>query len=388
MNEGIDPFRIAISDADLTDLADRLARTRWPGEIGDNGDWQAGANLAYMRELTAYWRDGFDWRTQEQAMNGWPHFRTDIGGYPIHFMHVKGKGPAPMPLVLNHGWPWTFWDFRKVLGPLTDPAAHGGDPKDAFDVVIPSLPGFTFSSPLIQPDVSPPMIADLWAKLMERLGYARFAVQGSDVGDYVATFLGHRHADRVAGIHLQHVIPVRGPFPVPDDYAPDEQWSIAARDRFAANGMGYYMIQMTRPQTLAYAMTDSPAGLAAWLVEKRRDWAGTDGDIESVFSKDDLLSTVCLYWFTQTYRSAAQHYHAQRVPGRIKPFVHDRVPMVEVPVAALQFGQDITYRPRAWAERMLNIQRWTVEERGGHFGAFERPDVLVEDLRAFFRTLR
>lgn len=325
-------------------------------------------------------------------MNVWPHFRTRIDGFPVHFIHVKGKGveggPAPKPLILNHGWPWTFWDFRKVLGPLTDPAAHGGDPVDAFDVVIPSLPGFTFSSPLVQPDVTPPVIADVWAKLMTRLGYGRFGVQGSDVGDYVATFLGHRHADRVLGIHLQHVIPVRSPFPTPEDYAPDEQWSIATRDQFAATGMGYFMIQMTRPQTIAYAMTDSPVGLAAWLIEKRRDWAGTDGDIESVFSKDDLLSTVCLYWFTETYRSAAQHYHAPRLPGRIKPLVHDRLPVVEVPVAALQFGQDITYRPRAWAERLFNIQRWTVEKRGGHFGAFERPDVLVDDLRAFFRTLR
>jgi pimeloyl-ACP methyl ester carboxylesterase len=325
-------------------------------------------------------------------MNAWPHFRTQIDGFPIHFIHVKGKtaesGPAPMPLILNHGWPWTFWDFRKVLGPLTDPAAHGGDPADAFDVVIPSLPGFTFSGPLAKPDVTPPVIADLWARLMQRLGYARFAVQGSDVGDYVATFLGHRHADRVAGIHLQHVIPVRGPFPTTEDYAPDEQWAIAQRDQFAASGMGYFNIQMTRPQTIAYAMTDSPVGLAAWLVEKRRDWAGTNGDIESVFSKDDLLSTVCLYWFTETYRSAAQHYHAPRLPGRIKPLVHDRVPVVEVPVAALQFGQDITYRPRAWAERMFNIRRWTVEDHGGHFGAFERPEVLVNDLRAFFRELR
>lgn len=384
----IEQFRIDIADADICDLEDRLARTRWPREIGDNTEWQAGTNLTYMRELAAYWQGEFDWRAQEAAMNAWPHFRTDIDGFPIHFIHVKGAGPAPMPLILNHGWPWTFWDFRKVIGPLTDPAAYGGDPADAFDLVIPSLPGFAFSGPLSQPDVTPPAIADLWAKLMHQLGYARFAVQGSDVGDYVATFLGHRHPDRVAGIHLQHVIPVRGPFPTDEDYAPDEQWAIATRDRFAVSGMGYFNLQSTKPQTIAYAMTDSPVGLAAWLIEKRRDWAGTNGDIESVFSKDDLLTTVCLYWFTETYRSAAQHYHAPRVPGRIKPFVHDRIPVVEVPVAALQFGQDITFRPRAWAERMLNIKRWTVAERGGHFGAFERPELLVNDLREFFRTLR
>lgn len=392
MIQSIEPFRIAIPEAGLADLRARLLRMRWPGEIGDNGQWQAGANLAWMRGLVSYWLQGFDWRAQERAINAWPQFRTVIDGFQIHFLHVRGKardgGPRPMPLLLNHGWPWTFWDFQKVLGPLTDPAAHGGDAADAFDVIVPSLPGFAFSSPLARPDVTPAVVADLWVKLMERLGYGRFAVQGADLGAYVALLLGHRHPRRAIGVHLQHLVPVRKPLAAPEDYGPEEQDALARRDRFFADGSAYSAIQRTRPQTIAYAMTDSPVGLAAWLIEKRRDWAGTGGDVESVFGKDDLLTTVCLYWFTGTYLSAAHHYRAPTLPDRVRALVHDRLPVVEVPVAALQFGEDIVYHPRKWAEKVLNIQRWNVEPRGGHFGAWERPDVLVADLREFFRPLR
>ncbi|MBV1918425.1 MAG: epoxide hydrolase 1, partial [Sphingomonadaceae bacterium] len=350
-------------------------------------DWQAGSNLGYMRDLTAYWMDGFDWRAQERAMNEWPHYKTVIDGIPVHFIHVKGKGPNPMPLVLNHGWPWTFWDFRKVLGPLSDPVAYGGEAADAFDVIVPSVPGFAFSSPMDRPDVSAPAIADMLVTLMNRLGYGRFATHGADLGAFVAAMLGHRHPERLVGVHLQHLLTFRKPQVAPEDYEPGEEQFIEERKRFRTDGMGYHEIQRTRPQTISFAMNDSPVGLAAWLIEKRQNWGGTGGKVESAFSKDDLLTTVCLYWFTQTYLSAAWHYRVSTLPEAPKPLIHDRLPCVEVPVAAQQFMEDIVYRPRAFAEKHFNIQRWNVEERGGHFGAFERPDAVVDDLRAFFRDL-
>ena len=388
VSQSIEPFRIAIAQGDLDDLRQRLQRARWPGEIGDNGNWQAGTNLAYMKELVAYWLGTYDWRQHEAAMNAVPQFKTTIDDVPVHFQHIRGKGPNPMPLILTHGWPWTFWDLRKVIGPLTDPVAHGGEPGDAFDVIIPSLPGFGFSSPLTKPGVFHANIADIWVKLMDRLGYGRFAAQGGDIGAFVTAFLGHRHPDRLIGIHLQHLVPLRPPLAAPEDYAEHEQPAIAKRAEFMANGSGYAAIQRTRPQTIAYGMHDSPIGLAAWLVEKRRGWGGTGGHIESVFSKDDLLTTVCLYWFTETYLSSAHHYYQPAQPGADRGFIHNRRPLVEVPVAGLQFLGDIIYHPRKWVESHYNLQKWRVEEKGGHFGAAERPEVLVEDLREFFRQWR
>jgi pimeloyl-ACP methyl ester carboxylesterase len=388
MSPQVERFEIAIPQTDLDDLQQRLARIRWPGEIGDNRDWQAGANLGFMRALVDYWGDGFDWRAQERALNALPQFRTTIEDVPLHFVHVRGKGPNPKPLILCHGWPWTFRDFIKVIGPLSDPVAHGGDPADAFDVIVPSIPGFAFSSPVTRTDLNPAAIADLLAMLMERLGYDRFAVHGADLGAYIAAMIGHRHADRVIGVHLQHLLEFRKPHLTDDDYAPHERRFIPERDRFLAEGMGYFQIQRTKPQTIAFAMNDSPVGLAAWLVEKRHGWGGTKGNVESAFSKDDLLATVCLYWFTQTYLSAAWHYRVSSIPGARKSLVHDRLPMVEVPVAGQQFLEDIVFRPRAFAEKHFNIVRWNTEERGGHFGAFERPDAVVADLRGFLGGLR
>lgn len=372
----------------MQDLRDRLERTRWPNEIGDNKAWQAGTNLAYMRELVDYWLNTYDWRTQESAMNAFPQFRTAIVGIPVHFIYAKGTGPSPMPLIINHGWPWTFWDMRKVIAPLADPGAHGGDPSDAFDVIVPSLPGFGFSSPLEVPGIFHTPVADLWVKLMDRLGYNRFASQGGDIGAFVSVMLGHRHPDRLIGVHLQHLVPTRPPFAAPEDYTPEEEAARLLRERFMANGTGYMHIQRTRPQTISYAMHDSPAGLAAWLIEKRRDWADTGGDIESVFNKDDLLTTVCIYWFTETYLSAAHYYHAPAKAGLQGSFIHDRTRVVDVPVAGLQFGKDIIYHPRKWAERVFNIQRWNVEPGGGHFGPAEKPEIFIRDVREFFRTLR
>jgi pimeloyl-ACP methyl ester carboxylesterase len=386
MNQSVEPFRIAIADAAIQDLYERLRRTRWPGQLGDNKNWQAGTELSYLRELVDYWLTGYDWRAQENAMNALPQFKTTIDDVPIHFVHLKGKGPNPMPLVVNHGWPWTFWDMRKIIGPLSDPAAHGGDPADAFDIVAPSLPGFGFSSPLTRPGIFSMPTADLWVKLMERLGYRRFATQGGDIGSMVSAHLGHKYVDRIIGVHLHFALPTKEPRPTPDDYSPEEREFQARAAKFAKHGTGYMLIQRTKPQTISYAMHDSPVGLAAWLIEKRRDWADTGGDVESVFTKDDLITSVMIYWLTETFLSSAHHYHAS-IPAN-HDHVHDRVPVVEAPTAILQFKGDIVVQPRKWAQRYYNLKRWNISEKGGHFAPMEAPELLVKDLREFFRPLR
>ncbi|RYE70562.1 MAG: epoxide hydrolase [Rhizobiaceae bacterium] len=386
MQGEITPFSIAIEEDALTEVRDRLARTRWPQEIGDNAGWQAGTNLAYMRELVDYWMNSYDWRAQEEAMNAWPHFRTVIDDIPIHFIHVKGKGPNPTPLIINHGWPWTFWDMRKIIGPLSDPAAFGGDPADAFDVIAPSLPGFAFSSPLEAEGIFFNPTADLWAKLMTRLGYDRFATQGGDVGAYVSARLGHKYAERLIGVHLHLAGPAMPPYPTAEDYAPEELAWGAKFAAFMAEGSGYMQIQRTRPQTLGFAMHDSLVGLAAWLIEKRRAWSDCDGDVETVFSKDDLITAAMLYWLTDTYVSSARHYYEAKAE-RLMP-CHDRQPPVEAPTALLQFRNDVWLQPRKWAERYYNLKRWNVADRGGHFAPMEAPELLVDDIRTFFRELR
>ena len=390
MSDAIQPFEIAIPKADLDDLQHRLARTRWPQEIGDNGDWQAGTNRAYMRELVDYWLNHYDWRAQEAAMNALPQFHTMIDDVPVHFVHVEGKGipggPKPMPLIINHGWPWTFWDMRKIIGPLSDPAAHGGDPADAFEVIAPSLPGFAFSSPLVTEGMFFNTTADVWVKLMARLGHERFATQGGDVGAYVSARLGHKYADNIIGVHLHLAGPTMPPYPTAEDFAPEELPWAAKFAKFMADGNGYMQIQRTRPQTIGFAMHDSPVGLAAWLIDKRRAWSDCGGDVETVFSKDDLITSAMLYWLTDTYVSSARHYYEAK-PERLAP-VHDRQPPVEAPTALLQFKGDVWLQPRKWAERYYNLKRWNVAEKGGHFAPLEQPGVLVDDIRAFYRSLR
>ena len=390
MSDAIQPFRVAIPEADLGDLRDRLRRTRWPQEIGDNSNWQAGTNLAYMRQLVDYWLNDYDWRAQEAAMNAFPQFRTMIDDVPIHFVHVKGKGaeggPPPMPLIINHGWPWTFWDMRKIIGPLSDPAAYDGDPADAFEVIAPSLPGFAFSSPLTSEGMFFNPTADLWVKLMARLGHDRFATQGGDIGSFVSARLGHKYADNIIGVHLHLAGAVMSPYPTAEDYAPEERDWGAKFATFMAEGNGYMQIQRTRPQTIGFAMHDSPVGLAAWLIEKRRAWSDCNGDVESVFSKADLITTAMLYWLTDTYVSSARHYYETKGPAMAP--AHDRQPPVEAPTALLQFKGDVWLYPRKWAERYYNLKRWNVAEKGGHFAPMEQPDVLVNDLRDFFRPLR
>jgi pimeloyl-ACP methyl ester carboxylesterase len=383
----IEPFQVAIPDADLDDLRARLERTRWSPEYA-NEDWRYGTRGDYLRELVAYWRSGFDWRAQERAINAVAQFRTSIAGIPIHFVHVRGKGPRPIPLLLGHGWPWTFWDLKKVIGPLADPAAHGGDPGDAFDVVVPSLPGYAFSNPLTVPGVNFWRTADLWVELMEGLGYPRFAAQGGDWGALVAAQLGHKHAGRLIGVHLHFCTPLTAFAGRPLDASEygDETHLFEHNTRFVRDERGYASIQSTRPQTLAHALDDSPVGLCAWLVEKRRSWSDCGGDVERVFTRDELLTTVCLYWLTHSFGSSARfYYEAAHHPWRPS---HDREPVVEAPTAVARFPRDVLVMPRRWIERYYNLQRYNEMPRGGHFAPMEEPALLVDDLRSFFRPLR
>lgn len=384
----IEPFRIAIRDTVLDDLHERLGRTRWTADFANDG-WAYGANAAYIRELAGYWRDGYDWRAREAAMNRLPHFVTEIDGLPIHFVHVRGKGAGTTPILLNHGWPWTFWDFHKIIGPLTDPEAHGGDPDDAFDVIVPSLPGFGFSTPLATPGINWWRTADLWITLMERLGYARFGTHGGDVGAFISAQLGHKHADRIIGVHLTTpgmLTFMTGQGWGEADYGPDDARYAARMRQVQGSEIGHFVVQSTKPQNLAVAFADSPAGLLAWLVDKRRNWGDCHGDVESRFSKDDLLDNAMLYWATESYHTSARFYYE----GAHRPWQpsHDRSPVVEAPTALAVFPAELTFAPRGAAGSYYNLRRWTEMAAGGHFAPMEEPAVLTEDIRAFFRELR
>jgi pimeloyl-ACP methyl ester carboxylesterase len=294
-----------------------------------------------------------------------------------------------MPLLLGHGWPWTFWDFQKVIEPLADPARFGGDAGDAFDIVVPSLPGYAFSTPLAVTGLNFWRTADLWVTLMEGLGYPKFAAQGGDWGAMVAAQLGHKHADRLYGVHLHFLTPLGhfgGKSVEPSDFADDERHLLDGNRLFMADGSGYARIQGTRPQTLAHGLDDSPVGLCAWLVEKRRSWSDCGGDVERVFSKDDLLTTVCLYWLTRSFGSSARYYYeAARHPWRPS---HDRLPVVEAPTGVAAFPRDVIHMPRRWTERYYRLERYTSMPSGGHFAPMEQPERLIDDLRSFFRPLR
>ena len=384
----IEKFSVSITDEVLTDLMDRLKKTRWAEDFA-NDDWRYGTNGKYLKELVDYWRDKYDWRQHERAINAWPQFKTVIDDVPIHFIHVRGKGPNPKPLILTHGWPWTFWDFHKMIGPLTDPAAHGGDAADSFDVVIPSLPGYGFSTPLRKPGQNYTTTPDLWVKLMEGLGYPRFAAHGGDWGAFITAQLGHKYAERMIGVHFTIAVPLdmfSGGVVPPEDFSPDEAHLIQKNAEFFQHEAGYFSLQATKPQTPAFALNDSPVGLCAWILEKRRSWSDCGGDVETRFSKDDLLTTVMIYWLTQSYGTSARfYYEAGHNPW--KPS-HNRTPVVEAPTAITVFRGELIQQPRRWAERYYNLKRWTPFSSGGHFAAMEEPVALTGDIRAFFKTLR
>ena len=381
----IQPFKIEIPDATLQDLRERLARTRWPDEILGSG-WDYGSNLAYVKELTEYWRLHFNWRTQEAALNSFAHFRANVDGLCIHFVHQQGQGPQPLPLIITHGWPSTFFEMVKIIPLLTDPARYGGDPSDSFDVVVPSMPGYGFSNLTRERGVNTRKIADLWARLMtEGLGYPQFCAQGGDWGAGVTARLGFHYPERLIGIHVTSVTQAlpylgEGSRPLNDK----EKAFLEERANWREAEGGYSHIQGTKPQTLAYGLNDSPAGLAAWIVEKFRTWSDCTSDVERRFTKDELLTNITIYWATQTINSSTRlYYENQRTSWN---FSKDE--RIRVPCAVALFPQDLSRPPREWAERCYNVQHWTQMPRGGHFAALEEPELLVEDIRAFFRPLR
>ena len=381
----VQPYKIEIPDSVLDDLKSRLERTRWPDELPGTG-WDYGSNLDYVKELVEYWRTKFDWHAQEKLINSFSHFKSKVDGLNIHFIHEKGKGPNPMPLVITHGWPGTFFEMYKVIPMLSDPASHGGNPADAFDVVAPSMPGYGFSDATDKRGLSVLSISDLWAKLMsENLGYQKFAAQGGDWGARVTAKLGLSHGDKVIGIHTTSTsspTPYQGPGT--RELSEAENAMLAQRVQWLADEGGYSHIQATKPQTLSYGLNDSPAGLAAWIVEKYRTWSDCGGDVESRFTKDELLTTITIYWVTQSINSSTRLYYE----SFFQAWDLAKDEKIQVPVAIASFPRENSVPLREWAERSFNIQQWTDMPSGGHFAALEEPDRLVEDIRKFFRGLR
>jgi len=377
------PFTVRVPDEVLADLRTRLERVRWPDEIAGEA-WRYGTSLAYMKELVAYWLDRYDWRAQEARLNELPQFTVPMGDLDLHFVHAKGVGPSPLPLLVSHGWPGSVWEFHTLIPLLTDPGRHGGDPADAFTVVAPSLPGYGYSFRPNQPRVGVPEIAELFARLMtDVLGYRRFAAQGGDWGAFVTARLGLACPGRLVGIHVT-LLGLRRDLPPPPHPTEEERAYLEALRHWEREETGYQWIQGTRPQTLAFGLTDSPVGLAAWIVEKFRAWSDCGGDVERRFTKDVLLTNVMLYWVTGAINASFWPYYARRHAGWPIP---DGA-RIEVPTAYASFPREILHPPRAWAERVFNIRRWTVMPAGGHFAALEEPEALAADLRAFFRDLR
>jgi len=375
-------FSVRVPDEVLDDLQSRLGNTRWPEALPYAG-WTSGVDLAYLRELVEYWATSFDWRAQERRLNAFSQFTADVGGQLIHFVHERGRGPRPFPLVLTHGWPSSYIELLKLVPLLTDPAAHDGDERDSFDVVVPSLPGFAFSGQPDRPGVcTSTQIADLWAQLMNgHLGYARFGAQGQDIGAAVAISLGAEHSDVVAGIHVPGVLT----FPPANQPLSEEGRAFLVRqERWRNAESGYAHQQGTYPQTLALGLNDSPAALAAWLVDKFRAWSDCDGVLERRFSKDELLTNITIYWATGSINSSFLFYYESQHNSE------GQAPMrVEVPVGVALFPKENPITgPRQWAEATYNIVSWTEMPRGGHFPAAEEPELLAAELREFFRPFR
>lgn len=375
----VEAYRIEVAEEVLQDLDRRLHTIRWPDAVDDAG-WDYGTDLDYARALCDYWRDDFDWREQERALNALPQFRAEIDGLGIHFVHQRGQGPRPMPLVLTHGWPSSFYEMVEIIGPLSDPARYGGDPEDAFDVVVPSLPGYGFSDRPRQRGFDTLRVADVWARLMtEVLGYERFGAQGGDWGAAVNTGLATRHPERLIGVHYNMLAP-------PIDEAtltPDQRAWWEGVKAYRAREWGYVALQSTKPQSLAIGLADSPAGLASWIVEKWRRWSDCDGDLESVYTKDQLLTNVMIYWVTNTIGSSMRMYFESFGPMTGPPAYGG----VHVPTGVAAWNE-VNRPPRELCEKHFDIRRFTIMDRGGHFPAMENPDALVHEIRSFFRPLR
>jgi pimeloyl-ACP methyl ester carboxylesterase len=376
----IQPFLVQVDAATVADVQERLARTRWPDEL-DGTDWAYGTDRSFLQDLCRYWRESFDWDRFEKRCNAWPQFTTTIDGQQIHFLHARSPEPNARPLLLTHGWPGSVAEFFDVLGPLCDPARYGGDPNDAFHVVAPSLPGFGFSGPTTEPGWDAHRVARAFADLMGDLGYERFYAQGGDWGSLITMSLAGQFPERVAAAHVNLLVcgPPKGGDPT-EGLTEAELAGVAATAHFGKHESGYQAIQGTKPQTLAYALMDSPAGLAGWIVEKFRTWSDCGGDVLSSFTFDRLLENISIYWITGTINSSMRLYYEAIGPGRATPAVPLRIPL-----GYAAFPAEIYRTPRRWAEAAFpTLVHWGDMARGGHFAAMEEPELFVGDVRAFF----
>ena len=384
-SDKVNPFLIKVPDEVLADLDDRLKRTRWTDEV-DGDPWRYGPPLAYMHRFVDYWLNTYNWRHHEAALNAFPHYTTDVDGQLIHFIYQQGVGPAPMPLVLTHGWPGSFVEMIRILPLLTDPAAHGGRAEDAFTVVVPSIPGYGFSGRPANPGMDYSVVADLWVTLIERLGHSRFGTQGGDWGSWVSTALARQHPGRVIGLHLNYLStrfrPAVGSADTPLTDAEREYLDRVAKWNDAEGA--YISIQATKPQTLGYSLNDSPLGLAAWLLEKFKAWSDCESEPQEAIPLDDLITDIMIYWITQTAHSAARFYSGSRE----NPFHLLPGEKIVPPCGVALLPRELPMPPRSWAERAFNIVHWSELPKGGHFAALEQPELLAADIRAFFRPLR
>jgi pimeloyl-ACP methyl ester carboxylesterase len=379
-----EPFTLRVPDEAIADLRERLARTRFPDQAPGE-PWAYGTDLGYLQQLVEYWRTAYDWRAAEMRLNAFPQYRAPLCGIDLHFLHVPGNGPAPCPLLLLHGWPGSVFEFLDLIPRLTDPARFGGDPADAFTVVAPSLPGYGLSFKPGQPRFGIEEIADCVAELMHgTLGYTRFVVQGGDWGAFTASRLGCVHPEKLIGIHL-NLLALRRDLQDVADPTPEEKAYLDERAAWLRDETGYQWIQGTKPQTLAFALTDSPAGLAAWIIEKFRTWSDCGGNVETVITRDRLLANISFYWFTGAIGSSFWPYYAVRH----RPWLIPAGRTIDVPMGYAHFPAEILRPPRSLAERTYtDIRRWTAMPRGGHFAALEQPEALADEVREFFRPLR
>ncbi|MEC0237487.1 epoxide hydrolase [Paenibacillus kribbensis] len=379
----VERFHIHISDEILDDLKYRLHHIRWPDQLEDS-DWDRGTELNYLKSLVSYWRDQYDWRTQESQLNRFSQYVCNIDGIDVHFVHERGKGPNPLPIILTHGWPDSYLRYQKIIPLLTDPVSHGGDPEDSFDVIVPSLPGFGFSSPPDRSGVNNFRVSKMWAKLMTKeLGYKKFAAAGGDIGSGVTRYLASNHPELLFGIHLTDIGIIRNLLTSHEQVTLSEeelQYKKNALEWISLEG-GYMSLQSTRPQTLAYGLSDSPVGLAGWIIEKFRAWSDCNGNLRQRFSEDELITHIMVYWLTNTIGSSTRMYYENS---------HSLPPLgyIEVPTGIALFPADILLPPKEWAVRNLNITRWTSMARGGHFTAMEEPELLAQEIRAFYKHFR
>lgn len=381
------PFHINVATGQIYDLRRRLAATRWPPELPDTG-WERGVPPGYLKDLAEYWRTSFDWRATEARLNAYPQFRTELAGAKVHFLHVRSAEPDALPLLMTHGWPGSVAEFLDVIGPLTDPGAHGGDPADAFHLVIPSIPGYGFST-LPEFGWNTQRIVDAWAELMRRLGYDRYGAQGGDAGSVISLGLGRSYPEQLLGVHVNMLMT----FPTGDpaelaDLSDTDRTRLAKLARFDQELSGYMKLQATRPRTLSYGLTDSPVGQLAWIAERFWEWTDSVKSPEDAISRDQLLGIVSIYWFTATAGPSAHYYYEGAEEVR-RAASGERPPPISVPVGVAVFPHDIFVPVRRFAERDIpNISHWTEFDRGGHFAAIEQPELLVADIRSFFRQLR